>query len=295
MLRAAAIATVVVTSACSHEPVRSMSDAAYSDSADAPADPLPAWGAPVPVFPSSGLTMDDPSFTEDLLELYLGAFAASDNEDIIVARRATLTSSWDFQAVQGLNTNFQETGAHVTADGLGIYFASDRMGSNFDLYFASRASRTSPWSQPQRIDPVSTVARDSGPSVDPAQLRLVWCAGEAGGAPAIFVSQRENANEPWAPPTHIPSLDASAADDCDPMEVGPTTIYFASARLDALGLDIFVASRASPSEPYGTPTRIDEVSVEGARDRDPWVSADQRLLVFTSDRHGTDQLFMSTR
>lgn len=300
MLRSAGFAIVLGTTACSQvfgleSPTRSVADASVSDIADAP-DVLPAWGRPVPIQLSVGDgKLDDPSLTADLLEMYAGLTLGGANaEDIIVGRRATTMDAWVLGTVQALNSGGLDTSAHVTADGLGIYFASDRQG-NLDLYFSSRSSRTAPWSPPVRIGEVSTVSAENGASVDPAQRRLVWCVAGPQGDEAIFASERATTSDPWGAPTYIAALDAPGADDCDPMEVGSSTMYFASYRNNAAGADIFVATRSSAAATYGTPTLVDEVSDPIAHDRDPWVSPDHRVLVFASDRDGFERLYISTR
>jgi hypothetical protein len=61
---------------------------AFDDAPDAEI-PLGPWGNPVRLFPTSTTADDDPSFTDDLLELYFNR-----NNNIYVAKRATTADAW---------------------------------------------------------------------------------------------------------------------------------------------------------------------------------------------------------
>jgi Tol biopolymer transport system component len=73
-----------------------------------------------------------------------------------------------------------------------------------------------------------------------------------------------------------------------------TIVYFASDRAGSAALDIWVATRASPADPFGTPVRVSELST-AVDDVDPWLSPDLHTMVFMSYRTGNGDLYITTR
>lgn len=66
------------------------------------------------------------------------------------------------------------------------------------------------------------------------------------------------------------------------------TLYFArSPSSDVSGMDIYVARRASPNDPFGAPQLVAELSAPGVFDHPTWVSADECVIYFESLRRTT--------
>ena len=100
---------------------------------------------------------DDPSPTGDLLEPYVdsdrpGAGAAMG--DIWVARRGSTADPFGAPAlVTELASTADDTTPEVSADGLTMYFSSDRSSAgDRDIYITTRPDRGSSWATPQRVD-----------------------------------------------------------------------------------------------------------------------------------------------
>ena len=79
----------------------------------------------------------------------------------------------------------------------------------------------------------------------------------------------------------------TAADDLSPFLLPDcATIYFASNR-DG-NFDLYRATRDSNDTPWNAPKRIDELATPAA-EMDPWVSLDERHILFsTNERGGSD-------
>ena len=100
------------------------------DDADAP---LGAFG-PAEIIP--GLTSgtfddDDPSLTDDLLEIYFDSNRPGGlgNDDLWMSRRASVTSPWETPVnLPTLSSSVTDEMPHISGDGLTIYWASDRPG-----------------------------------------------------------------------------------------------------------------------------------------------------------------------
>ena len=99
---------------------------------------------------------------------------------------------------------------------------------------------------------------------------------------------------PRQPPD--PAHREAGISECDPMEPRSNVLYFASNRTADGNYDIYRTERAGPGQPWGPIAPVTEVNVFDADDRDPWVSADERYMVFSSDRlGGSVRLFVTTR
>ncbi len=86
----------------------------------------------------------------------------------------------------------------------------------------------------------------------------------------------------FSPPTLVTALSDPSADDEDPTFTGDLReLYFSSDR--AGNSDIWVSRRASPADPWGTPSMVTELSSTGI-DRSPSVSLDGLSIWFTTDR-----------
>lgn len=86
----------------------------------------------------------------------------------------------------------------------------------------------------------------------------------------------------FSPPTLVQAISDPNADDEDPTFTGDLReLYFSSDR--AGDSDIWVSRRASPADPWGTPTLVGELS-SSAIDRSPSVSLDGLSIWFTTDR-----------
>jgi hypothetical protein len=307
MQRFVGVLGVMVVSACSFEHGSLSSDATTGDAeAMIDAAPLGPWGAPVEVPINSGDGDDDPSLTDDMLEMYFGSKrvhgTGETDENIYVVRRNTLAEAWSPPVeVAELNSGSADTTTKVTGDGLTIFFSSDR-GGNSDLYYALRPDRASPWSTPGRIMELSSGGGDFAAFAQKNLKHVVLCAGDVTDNEALYTSDRPTTLEPWNPPSRIVELDDSGVSECDPMErIDPTAhtdvIYYSSwvGNTDKT-YDIYRAERASSSVPWSNRTKVDGINTDGHHDRDPWLSADERTMFFSSTRSGSvDKIFMSTR
>ena len=86
----------------------------------------------------------------------------------------------------------------------------------------------------------------------------------------------------FSPPVLVTAISDPTADDEDPSFTGDLReLYFSSDR--AADSDIWVSRRANPSDPWGTPSMVAELSSTGI-DRSPSVSLDGLSIWFTTDR-----------
>jgi hypothetical protein len=303
-MKLAGVVVVVVGSACSFTPgVLSSGDARTGDGRT-DADETAGWSIPTEITELADPDgADDPSLTADLLEIYFGSHRTGSmggiEEDIWMAKRTSPTEPFGAPTnVADLNTTFVETTAKVTPDGLKIFFASNRGGAaTTDIWVSTRATRSVAWGPPGKIAEISTIAPDYGAAATDTLLHIVYCSGMSAAQEQLYVSNRANTLALWGSPVAIDELDAAGVGECDPHEPNAFSIYYATPYLNGDGTyDIYRAARPTEGDSYGSRTSVSAINLPSFNDRDPWVSADEQTMVFSSDRGGvTFQLYQSTR
>ena len=164
------------------------------------------WQEPVNLGPnvnSSGLE-EQPSISGDGLELY---FSCREDYILRVCTRASKDAPWDSPVKigppVGSNEPAMEIGSNdawgpdISADGLELYFQSNRGGGygSSDIWVTKRATKDDPWGEPVNLGPnVNTSANDGSPCISTDGLTLVF-----GETSDMRASTRRSTNEEWEP------------------------------------------------------------------------------------------------
>jgi Tol biopolymer transport system component len=204
----------------------------------------------------------------------------------------TLTCS-PFEAPQPLAINAVQNDGYpwVSTDGLELYFASYRPGGlgGSDLWVATRSDPASAFGVPTVVATVSSTTNDRAPSLSADGLTLYFTSESRPGGPGsvdIWRATRPTRASEFDPPAAVTELDTPSADRTPAISASGLTIYFGSDRPGgAGGYDLWVASRSSLASPFETPVRVTELSSTSS-DWCPWLSADERTLLFASGRPG---------
>jgi hypothetical protein len=275
---------------------------------DASGDALPSgpFGAPQQVIAlSHPLTDDDPTITGDGLELYFTSErggAATGYADVYVTTRASLASGWSAPTpVIELNSTDEDQSPGITPDGLTIYFSSRRPsligGMSANTWVSTRPDRASPWAAPALVQEVSTTFDEFEPQPDATNTHLVFYRLIDATNREIFVATRQSAALPWGTPVLIAEINTPGIERAAFLAADGLAIWFSSDRMSTTGPginDLYIATRAMPDEPYGTPTFIAELNTS-ADDDDPCLSADARIIVFTSNVTGDYEVYEARR
>lgn len=244
---------------------------------------------------------DDPTLTDDMLEMYFDTSrdggATTGMGDIWVAKRAAVTDPFGAPTlVAELASVADDTTPDITGDGLTIYWGSDRASAgNRDLYVATRMDRSSAWSAPAIIPELASAGPDDSGAIEFANGLSLMFASNRAGTMDLYVATRTSRGAPWSTPVAVPGLsDPSYEESQHWTNADGTIVYFSSERPGSAGRDIWLATRASPSDPFGAPVRVDELST-AVDDVDPWLSPDLRTMIFMSYRTGNGDIYMTTR
>jgi hypothetical protein len=197
-----------------------------------------------------------------------------------------------------INTPGFEGGPSLSADGLELYFVSDRPGAlggpgDQDIYVASRQSVNSAWGAPARVPPpISSPFFDITPTISLDGLTLYFASNRPGPVsppwPDLWVSHRASVNHAWGPAVNLgagvntPLFEGS-------VDVSPDqrSLFFAGVTADFV-FDIFLATRHSTDEPFSARVKLPPPINSEGHDYGPALTPDGHTMFFSS---GVDNPF----
>ena len=237
---------------------------------------------------------DDPTVTGDLLQLFFNSNRTG-NGQLFVSRRDSVDLPWgEPQPIPELNTGDNETAPEVSADGLAIYFSSNRPGGKGgqDIYLARRDDRDAAWDEPELVPELNSSAADYSPVLDGSGLVVYFYSNRDGGDQDLFVATRLGPDDPWRQPRRIEEL-TTADQDADPFVTADgLTLYFGRGPPGVL--DIQVARRLDRDAAFDPPEPVGELNSD-AHDTDPWLSPEGRYMVLMSERSGEPEIYETER
>lgn len=307
MIRAwAGVATVLA--GCAYHGRDLGGDARHDDGPSAVADgpdgtdppdaaPLGPFGDPAPInLLGADGTDDDPSLTGDELELYFNSSRGALSADIWVAKRAAITDPWGTPVpVSELSSAFSETTPEVSTDGLIMFFASDRPGGqgSADIFMSTRPDRDTAWTTPVIVPSLSSPASDASPGTTDGLAMAFTSDQDGGGDPDMFLATRPDTASSWSPWESEDAINSPGHDGSTLLLGDRRTLYFDTDREGLLR--IYVAERTDTNVLFPSAAPVAGLESTTFNDQDPWVSPDQRHIVFWSDRGGAGALWEARR
>ena len=174
-----------------------------------------------------------------------------------------------------------------SADGLELYFVSDRAGGEGggDLWVTTRASTTEPWGEPVNLGPpVNTLEFETAPTLSADGLELYFTALYPDGF-GIWMSKRPTRNSPWGEPVRLTSLlyiDSETLVVCPSVSGDGLEMYVAVGHSEPVNeWSVAVARRDSIDTPWETPVRLGPQVNSWCCQGHPGISSDGLLLVFS--------------
>lgn len=233
-------------------------------STDAPGDApvmLGPWSAPSVVGILPGDSKTDPSFTPDRLTV---VFAS--NNDLFLATRPAIGMAFTITALTALNTMAIEKSPEITADGTTIYFASNPDG-DFDIFVSRLVGGA--WQTPAKVPGWDGAGNEQDVAIAPDELTaFVGIGGD------LRRATRASKTAAWSAPASLGI--AWGAGATSPSITAAGDVYFHASN----PRDLFVARTSGSS--YAAPVPVTELNT-GGRDAAPFVSADDRHLMFDRD------------
>lgn len=209
------------------------------------------------------------------------------------------------EPVANLNSESADIAPSITADGLELYFTSNRdHGADLsycDIWVATRTSTDEPWETPRNLGaPVNRPeGAEASPCISADGLELyfsdVWPGsipesalrpGGYGGGD-IWVSKRETREAQWGIPTNLGPV-VNSIDEYDGTPYVSTdglSLYFSSNRAPGNGGDFYVCTRPTKDDPWEQPTALG-APINTMAEQDylfhPFLSCDGLSMIFTS-------------
>jgi Tol biopolymer transport system component len=243
---------------------------------------------------SSVETEDDPTVTDDLLDIYFNSYR-SGSGDIWHASRASASAAWgQLVNVSALNTSDVDNTPRISGDGRVMYMSRETYGVR-DIYVTTRPSRTADdWLALKAVTELNSVADDSE-AVLTADGLSIYFSSTRGGNKDIYVATRTAIDVDWSEAQPVAGINTSSDEDSPHTHDG-LTLYFSSTRPGSHALtNIWRATRTDVDAAFSAPVPVDELNTD-EREEDPWVSPDGRTIWFASSRGGgVFHLFTATR
>jgi len=194
---------------------------------------------------------------------------------------------------QPVNSSFSDQPAGITADGLALYFSSQRSGGYsewYDIWVTRRPTIDDPWGEPANLgSAINTTRSEFEPDVSPDGLILVFT--RAGTNPPdwdIWMATRPTRDDPWGMRQNLGPTINSPVEDMDPsISADGLTLYFNSRRSGGYGgMDVYMTTRSTRDDPWGEPVNLGPPVNTSYSDYGPEISADGRTLFFNPTRPG---------
>jgi len=258
------------------------------------------FGTPTNLGPTVNSTSHDAdtSISADGLSLYFNSTrpGGSGSYDIWVTKRETAQDSWGEPINLGptVNSGDWEHTPFISADGLTLYFSSNRPGGSgmVDIWCTTRTTASDPWETP--VDLGSTInssAADAAIYISSDGLSLYFNSTRAGGygGQDLYISTRPMCSDPWGEPVNLGQIVNSSAWDFTPaLSSDGRFLIFGSNRVGALGMDdLWLTTRETIVDPWGEPVNLGPVINSSSGDGGASISADGSTLYFASNRPGS--------
>jgi len=244
----------------------------------------------------------DPSISADGLELYFNSYRSGGfgNADIWVTTRKTKADPWGEPVNLGatINSPAHENAPNISADGLSLYFGSDRSGGGGgrDVWVTKRKTKSDPWGEPVNLGPsVNSPADEHGPSISSDGLSLYFSglwddlkrSGGLGQAD-IWLTTRKTVADPWGKPVNLGAMvNSPRMDESPSISEDGLSLYFNSNRPEGQGImDVWVKKRKTKSDPWGEPMNLGPSFNSTGWEANPDISRDGSTLYFASSWPG---------
>jgi OOP family OmpA-OmpF porin len=189
-----------------------------------------------------------------------------------------------------VNTEATDGCPVFTADGLAMFFESDRGGA-FQVWVATREALDAPWQEPVNLTATLRAEGGFAPNISPDGLTLYfssWGSGSLNESEDLYVTTRASKDEPWSEPVNLgPNVNSPGFEDGSQVSADGLALYYTSDRFGTpWDLDIWMTTRTAPSEAWTEAVKLGPNINTTDWDFGPHVLPGGRVMLFGSDRPG---------
>jgi Tol biopolymer transport system component len=192
--------------------------------------------------PSNG---EHPSISLDGLTLFFSSNRPGGygQRDLWMTTRSATSEPWSEPVNLGptVNRSSDDVGPSISADGLELFFQSNRSGGqgNQDTWVTTRTTTSDPWAEPVNLGiNLNSPSADGQPDISTDGLTLFFRSRKSGlnGSSDIWFSMRSTVKDNWGMPVHFePPINTTASDSGPSISADGSILYFHSRRAGGLG------------------------------------------------------------
>jgi len=276
------------------------------------------WGAPVNLGAVVNSPYNDqhPAISKDGLSLYISSARPGGygGTDIWVSHRASIDDPWGPPGDLGPNINSaaNDFAPTFTPDGHQMYFHSNGRGGCglADLFVARRHDKRDDfgWEPAENLGcVVNSAFADAGPTYfedETTGITTLYFTVQNNPPTSdqgfdIYASTRTGEEGEFGPPSLVTELSSPYRDTRTTIRRDGLEMIISSGRPGGVGSeDLWVSTRSSSLDPWGTPVNLGPVVNSSAFDGAPALSFDGTTLYFFSERLGglgNRDLYVTTR
>lgn len=229
------------------------------------------------------------------LAIALAAFGGCAGANVVLGDSSPKPYHFDApQLVTELASPSHTDNPTLTGDLREIFFTTDRVSGNGDVWFATRAQAADPFGAPQSVAAVNTAGFETSAAISSDGLTLWFGSDRAGGAGAvdIWAAQRASRAGPWSTPVDVVALSSPADDIPRPPGQHGLVMPMASARPAPENRNgeyqTYFAARGSTGAPFAAPVPIPELDYASRSTVDAFLTDDGLTLFFSSASAAAD-------
>jgi hypothetical protein len=192
-------------------------------------------------------------------------------------------------AVTELGSPARTDNPTLTGDLLEIYFTTDRVSGNGDVWFATRSTPSAPFGTPAPVTAVNGDSFETSSAISTDGLTLWFGSDRAGGVGTndIWVSQRSTRASAWSTPVNVVALNSAADDIPRPPGEHALVMPMASTKVtpdnpSGTNYQTYLATRATTGAPFGAPMAIPELAYADRSTVDGFLTDDGLTMFFSS-------------
>ena len=237
-----------------------------------------------------------PCISADSLEIYFserdhGPYrSAAQRSDLRISRRQTKDDRWGFSVNLGpvVNSTADDLHPSISADGLSLYFSSNRAGGSglFDLWLTTRETKDTPWGNPVNLgSTLNSSSWDICPCISPDGLELYFSSNRDDSTVwKIWVAKRQTTDDTWGTPMSPGSnINSSSSELWPNIAANGLMLFFSSEKSGGYGgKDIWFTTRASIDSPWAEPKNLGPAINSSIGEIGPSLSHDGLTLYFSS-------------
>ena len=207
-----------------------------------------------------------------------------------------------------VNSGSRDVLPTITADGLSLYFMSNRAGGHggLDLWITERVTTEDSWSHPKNVDaPINSASDDGAPTISKDGLSLYFSSNRAGGYGNfdLYVTTRPSRYDAWSTPVNLgPTINTSADQWASSLSANGLELYFCDWHVympNGYGYgDIWLSTRASISDAWNPPVNLGPIVNSAYPEFGMDISGDGLRLFFGCNRpggYGLEDIWVATR